>query len=276
MSSSTQTVRIRPPSRWSPIDFQELWQYRELLHVLVVRGIAARYQQSILGVGWFALQPLITALIYSVVFGVFARLPSEGVPYPLFFLTALLPWSFFSTALTGSVNSLVTSSNLVKKVYFPRMLLPTASVLTALIDFLAAAVILLALMVYFGRAPTAAAVLLPLLLVIPLLLALGLGFWFSALHVQYRDVAPTVQFITRSWMFLSPVIYPTSLVPEHLKPFYYLNPMAGVIDGFRWALLGTSPPPWPYLWLSVVLVSLVLISGAFFFRSRETTFADVV
>jgi lipopolysaccharide transport system permease protein len=259
-----------------PIDFEELWAYRELLHVLVVRDITGRYQQSILGFGWFALQPLITALIFSVVFGVFARLPSDGLPFPIFFLAALIPWTLFATALNGAVSSLVTGSSLVKKVYFPRMILPASSVLAALIDFAGALVILLVLMLYAGLMPTRAVVILPLLVAIPLGLALGLGLWCSALHVQYRDVARTVQFVVQAWMYLSPVAYSTSIVPEQYRTLYFLNPMAGVINGFRWALLGTEAPPWPQLCLSAALVIVVLISGAFFFRSRETIFADVV
>ena len=270
-------VTIIEPSRgWSSLNLRELWQYRELLYFLAWRDISVRYKQTLLGAAWAIIQPFFSMIVFSLFFGRLANIPSEGVPYPIFNYTAMLPWTYFATAITASSNSLVGSANLLSKVYFPRLVIPVASVLPALVDFCIAFVVMLGMMLYYGIAPTWNALFLPAFLLLALVTALGVGLWLSAMNVQYRDVRYAVPFLVQFWLFLSPVVYPSSLVPEQWQLLYGMNPMAGVIEGFRWAMLGTGDGPGPMLAVSVGAALLLLISGAFYFRRMEKTFADVV
>jgi lipopolysaccharide transport system permease protein len=269
------TLVIRPPRKWVPIDFSELWSYRELLYFFVWRDVKIRYKQTGLGVAWAVIQPLFTMVIFSVIFGGFAKIPSEGIPYPLFVLSALLPWQLFSEGLTRSTLSMVSNAPIMTKVYFPRLIMPIAGILSPIVDFLIAMVILVLMMAYFGFVPTVNVVFLPAFVLLALATSLGVGLWLSALNVQYRDFQYTVPFLIQIWMFASPVVYSTSMVPEQYQLLYGLNPMAGVIEGFRWALLGTAPPS-GIVALSVVVVLALLVSGAFYFKKMEQYFADIV
>ena len=271
----TPTLIIRPPRKWVPIDFSELWGYRELLYFFVWRDVKIRYKQTGLGVAWAGIQPLLTMVIFSVIFGGLAKIPSEGIPYPIFALAALLPWQLFSEGMTRSTLSMVSNAPIMTKVYFPRLIMPIAGILSPIVDFLVAMVILVVMMVYYGFVPTVNVVLLPAFVLLALATSLGVGLWLSALNVQYRDFQYTVPFLIQIWMFASPVVYSTSLVPAQYQLLYGLNPMAGVIEGFRWALLGTAPPS-GIIGLSVVMVLVLLVSGAFYFKKMEQYFADIV
>lgn len=266
---------IAPSRGWVSLKLDELWKFRELLFFLTWRDVKVRYRQTLLGVTWVVLQPLATMLIFTIFFGNLANLPTDGIPKPIFYFSGLLPWQFFATALAAAANSVVNSSNLIKKVYFPRLAVPIASTLAALVDFAIAFVVLLALMAFYGIMPTANVLLLPLFTLLALATVLGVGFWLSALNVQYRDVRYVVPFLTQFWMFATPVVYPASLLPEHWRAFYGLNPMAGVVEGFRWALLGNEPPQSLIAVSSLVALGL-LVSGAFYFRRTERKFADVI
>ena len=272
---STPVLVIQPRRGWLRINFRELWEYRELLYFLVWRDIKVRYKQTALGAAWAVLQPVLTMLVFSVFFGRLAKVPSDGLPYPVFVYTALLPWQLFSYALTESANSLVGSQHLIKKVYFPRLVAPISSVLAGLVDFAISFVVLLGLMLYYGVVPTAAVALLPVFVLLALATALSVGLWLSALNVQFRDVRYTIPFLIQFWMFATPVAYPSSLVPERWRPLLGLNPMAGVVDGFRWALLGQKSAPGPLLWVSIAAVIVLLLGGLMYFRRMEATFADV-
>ena len=267
---------IRPSRGWIALKLRELWEYRELLLFLAWRDISVRYKQTALGATWAIIQPLFTMIVFSLFFGRLGKIPSDGLPYPIFTYTALLPWQYFATALAGSADSLVGSANLISKVYFPRLVIPVASVLPAIIDFAIAFVVLLGMMFFYGITPTWNVVWLPLFLLMALVTALGVGLWLSAMNVQYRDIRYTIPFITQFWMFASPVAYPSSMIPEQWRPLYGLNPMAGVIEGFRWALLGTETEPGPLIIVSAFVALVLLVSGAFYFRRMEKTFADVV
>ncbi len=269
------TLVIRPPRKWVPIDFSELWSYRELLYFFVWRDVKIRYKQTGLGVAWAVIQPLFTMVIFSVIFGGFAQIPSEGIPYPLFTLAALLPWQLFSEGLTRSTLSMVSNAPIMTKVYFPRLIMPIAGILSPIVDFLVAIGILVLMMAYYGFVPTANVVFLPAFILLALATSLGVGLWLSALNVQYRDFQYTVPFLIQVWLYASPVVYSTSMVPEQYQLLYGLNPMAGVIEGFRWALLGTAPPS-GIIGLSVVVVLVLLVSGAFYFKKMEQYFADIV
>jgi lipopolysaccharide transport system permease protein len=269
-------TRIRPSQGWRAINLAEVWKYRELLGFLTLRDIKLRYKQTFLGIAWAVIQPLLTMIVFTIFFGKLGGIPSDGQPYPLFVLAALLPWQLFAYALTQSSNSLVAEQRLITKVYFPRLLIPAASVLSGLVDFLVALVLVLIGMAVFGVAPTWAIVTLPLLAFFTLLTALAIGLWLSALNVQYRDVRYTIPFLTQFWMFLSPVAYPAKIVPEAYRVWYGLNPMAGVIEGTRWALLGTDAPDWCLMAVSAAVVGLLLVGGLFYFKRLEKTFADVV
>lgn len=269
------TLVIRPPRKWVPIDFSELWSYRELLYFFVWRDVKIRYKQTGLGVAWAVIQPLFTMVIFSVIFGGFAKIPSDGIPYPLFTLAALLPWQLFSEGLTRSTTSMVQNANIITKVYFPRLILPIAGILSPLVDFLVAIGILVLMMAYYGFVPTINVVFLPAFVLLALVTSLGVGLWLSALNVQYRDFQYTVPFLIQIWLYASPVVYSTSLIPAQYQLLYGLNPMAGVIEGFRWALLGTAPPT-GIIGLSVVVVLVLLVSGAFYFKKMEQYFADIV
>jgi len=254
----------------------ELWQYRELLYFLIWRDVKVRYKQTALGVAWAVVQPFFTMVVFSLFFGRLAKVPSDGVPYPLFAYCALVPWGFFANGLNMGSNSLVESANLIRKVYLPRLAIPIATVLSGGVDFLVSFLLLLGMMAYYGRMPGIEAAWLPLLLLLGLVTALGVSLWLSALNVQYRDVRYTIPFLTQIWMFGTPIAYPSSLVPEAWRPFYGLNPMVGVVEGFRWALLGTATRPGAMLIVSSLAALVLLVTGAMYFRFTEKTFADVV
>lgn len=270
------TFRIDPPSGWASIGVRELWEYRELLYFLVWRDIKVRYKQTVLGAAWAVIQPLFMMVVFSLFFGKLAKVPSDGIPYPVFTFCALLPWQLFAFALTESSNSLVGNQNLITKVYFPRLVVPISAVLGGLMDFAIAFVILLVMMFYFGIVPGWQIITLPGFIVLAVLTALSVGLWLSALNVQYRDVRYTIGFLVQIWLFATPVAYPSSLVPEKWRPLYGLNPMAGVVEGFRWALLGKAQPPGVLLWVSVAVVVVLLLGGLYYFRRMEQKFADIV
>ena len=254
----------------------ELCQYRELLYFLIWRDVKVRYKQTALGVAWAVVQPFFTMVVFSLFFGRLAKVPSDGVPYPLFAYCALVPWGFFANGLNMGSNSLVENANLIRKVYLPRLAIPIATVLSGGVDFLVSFLLLLGMMAYYGRMPGIEAAWLPLLLLLGLVTALGVSLWLSALNVQYRDVRYTIPFLTQIWMFGTPIAYPSSLVPEAWRPFYGLNPMVGVVEGFRWALLGTATRPGAMLIVSSLAALVLLVTGAMYFRYTEKTFADVV
>jgi lipopolysaccharide transport system permease protein len=267
-------VVIEPGRSWSALNLRELWNYRELLYFLTWRDVKVRYKQTLLGATWAILQPLLTMLIFTVIFGRFAAIPSDGIPYPIFCYAALLPWTFFANAVTSSGNSLVGSSNLITKVYFPRMIIPGAAVLAGLVDFLIASGILAVLMVYYRVVPTWQLVLFPALVALTALFAFGVGMVMSALNVKYRDIRYALPFLVQIWMFASPILYPLSLI-KHWRWVLYLNPLTGVIEGFRSSLLG-RPFDWKAIGISLVLTAVTLIFAAFFFRRMERSFADIV
>jgi len=274
--STEEVIFLRPTRGWTALNLADLWLYRELIYFLTWRDIKVRYKQTVLGAAWAIIQPFFTMVVFSLFFGSLAKVPSDGIPYPIFAYAALVPWTFFANGLTQASNSLVGNSGLIKKVYFPRLAIPIAGVLSNLVDFALAFVVLLLMMVYFKMWPTAAILWLPLLLLLAFVTALGVGLWFSALNVEFRDVRYVVPFLTQFWMFATPVAYPSSLLDEPWRTLYGLNPMAGVVEGFRWALLGNASPPGPLIWVSAVASIVILVSGAFYFRRMERTFADVV
>src|SRR5262245_16528689 len=254
----------------------ELWAYRELLYFLVWRDIKVRYKQTLLGAVWVILQPLLTMIVFTLFFGNLAQVPSDGIPYPLFSFAGLVPWTLFAYSLTESSGSLVTNQNLITKVYFPRLIIPLASVLAGLVDFAISFAVLLLLMLYYGVVPQAAALTVPLFVVFAVVAALSIGIWLSALNVEFRDVRYTIPFLTQFWMFITPLAYASSLVPARWRLVYGLNPMAGVVEGFRWALLGKTSAPSVLLAASGAAVILLLVGGTYYFRRMERTFADVV
>lgn len=267
---------IAPSPAWVPLRLRELWDYRELLYFLVWREIKVRYKQTALGVTWAIVQPLFTMLVFSIFFGRLARMPSDGVPYPVFTLCALLPWQLFAFALTESSNSVVVNQRLITKVYFPRLVMPLAALGVGLVDFATAFVLLIGVALYYGIAPSLTLLTIPIWAFLALLTALSVGLWLSALNVKYRDVRYTVPFLSQLWMFATPVAYPTSIVPESWRAVYALNPMVGVVDGFRWALFGVTPPPGITVVVSSIVVAVLLIGGLHYFRRMERTFADIV
>jgi lipopolysaccharide transport system permease protein len=269
-------VIIKPTSGWSALNLRDLWVYRELVYFMTWRDLKVRYKQTLLGAGWAILQPFLTMVVFSIFFGSLAKVPSDGVPYPIFSYTALIPWTLFSKALQDASRSLVNNSHMITKVYFPRMILPLASVLAGVVDFLIAFVVLLAMMVYFNLAPTADIWTLPLFLVLALVTAIGIGLWLSALNVLYRDINYVLPFLTQFWMFITPIAYPSSMVPERWRVIYALNPMTGVVEGFRWALLGSGQAPGLMTLVSALVALLLLVSGMFYFKRMERLFADMV
>lgn len=275
-SSHLPRTRISPPSTWTSIGFGELWEYRELLYFLTWRDVKVRYKQTALGAAWAIIQPFFMMVVFSLFFGRLAKVPSDGIPYPVFTFCGLLPWQLFAHALSESSNSLVGNQNLITKVYFPRLVVPIAAVLGGLVDFAIAFVILLLMMSYYGIVPGWQIVTLPGFVLLAVMTALGVGLWLSALNVKYRDVRHTMNFLIQFWLFATPVAYPSSLIPEKWRALYGLNPMAGVVEGFRWALLHKSEPPGLMLWVSVVVVILILIGGLYYFRRMEQEFADIV
>lgn len=270
------TLLIRPSRGWAALELADLWQYRELIYFLTWRDIKVRYKQTALGAAWAIIQPFFTMVVFSIFFGRLAGIPSDGLPYPIFAYCALLPWQLFAHALTESSNSLVANERLITKVYFPRLVIPISAVLAGLLDFLVAFVVLIGMMMYYHIQPTAAVWTVPLFLLLAVGAALGVGLWLSALNVQYRDVRYTIPFLTQFWLFLTPVAYPSTLVPVSWRALYGLNPMAGVVEGFRWALLGKTEGPGALLAVSVTIVVLVLVGGLYYFQRMENTFADVV
>ena len=267
---------IRPSSGWAALDLRDLWAYRELILFLTWRDLKVRYKQTLLGASWAVLQPFLTMVVFSIFFGGLAEVPSDGVPYPIFSYTALIPWTLFSKALQDASRSLVASSHMITKVYFPRMILPLSSVLAGLVDFLIAFVVLLGLMVYFSIFPTGNIWMLPLFLLLTLVTAVGVSLWLSALNVLFRDIGYVLPFLAQFWMFITPIAYPSSMVPERWQALYAVNPMTGVIEGFRWALLGTGQPPGIMTVVSSLVALVLLISGMFYFKRMERIFADMV
>jgi len=270
------TTVIQPRRGFWDLDLKSLWEYRELLYFLVWRDVKVRYKQTALGIAWAVLQPLMATFMFTIFFGRLARIPSDGVPYPVFAMVALVPWQFFANALTQSSNSLVASQNLITKVYFPRLVIPLGTVIAGLVDFFFAFVVLIGMMFYYGIKPGASIFVLPLYVLLAILSALAAGLWLSALNVQFRDVKHTVPFLSQLWMFATPVVYPSSLVPAKWRVWYGLNPMVGVVEGFRHALLGRGMTPGPMIWVSVGAVLVLLLGGLLYFRKMESTFADVV
>jgi lipopolysaccharide transport system permease protein len=270
-------LRIEPSRGWVSLKLRELWEYRELLYFLTWRDIKVRYKQTVLGAAWAIIQPFFTMVIFSLFFGNLARIPSDGIPYPIFSYAALVPWTFFAYGLQQSSNSLVSSANLLKKIYFPRLVIPIASVLSGVVDFVLAFSVLLMMMIAYGIPPTVNVVFLPLFLILALITALGVGMWLAAMNVQFRDVRYTIPFVVQFWMFGTPIAYPSSLIENDLlRTIYGINPMVGVIEGFRWALLDTDTGPGPIIIVSTLTAILLLITGAYYFRRMEKTFADVV
>ena len=269
-------IYLEPSKGWVSLKLKEVWDYRELLYFLIWRDIKVRYKQTVLGATWAIIQPFFTMIVFSLFFGALAKMPSDGIPYPIFSFTALVPWTFFANGLGKASNSLVGSSNLIKKVYFPRLIIPIASTVSGIIDFVLAFVMLIGMMFYFGIIPTINVLWLPFFLLLALVTALGVSLWLSAMNVQFRDVQYIIPFLTQFWLFATPIAYPSSLLSEPWRTLYGINPMVGVVEGFRWALLGTQTAPGPIIAVSSFVAVVVLISGTFYFRRLEKTFADVV
>jgi lipopolysaccharide transport system permease protein len=267
---------IRPSRGWVAINLGEMWAYRELLFFLTWRDIKVRYKQTVLGALWALLQPVLTMAAFSVFFGRLAKMPSDGIPYPIFALSGLLPWQLFAYALAQSSNSVVANKNLVSKVYFPRLIVPLAAVLSGLVDFAIAFVLLLVMMFYYGIVPGLALVVIPFAILLAVVTALAIGLWLSALNVRYRDVQYTIPFLTQFWMFITPIAYPTSLIPERFRVLYGLNPMAGVVESFRWALFGHRNASLSTIAFSSIVVLVAFFGGLAYFRKVEKTFADLV
>ena len=270
-------TRIAPSKGWVALHLNELWEFRELLYFLTWRDIKVRYKQTALGAAWAVIQPVFTMLIFSLFFGKLGKMPSDNIPYPLFSMAGLVPWTFFVYGLTQSSNSLVGSQNLIKKVYFPRLVIPISSICSGFVDFVIAFLILFVMMFYYGVAPGANIYWIPAFILLTFITSLGTGLWLSALNVEYRDVRFTIPFLTQFWMFATPIAYPSSLVTDPvLRVIYGLNPMVGVVEGFRWGLLGAHTEPGPIVIASVGAALFLMVSGAFYFRRMERTFADVV
>lgn len=265
-----------PPRGWIGLDLADIWRYRDLLYFLVWRDLKVRYKQTVLGAMWAILQPVLTMVLFSVVFGALAHLPSDGIPYPIFTFTALLPWQLFAYSLSQSSNSLVDNQNLVKRIYFPRVIIPLSSVFAGLADFAIAFSVLVCMMLIYGIQPSIRLLSIPLFVLFAMGTAVGVGLWLSALNVKYRDVRYTIPFLTQFWMYASPIAYSSSLVPERWHLLYGLNPMAGVVEGFRWALLGRSGAVPSLIWASVSVVALMLVGGLVYFRFTEDEFADIL
>ncbi len=267
---------IRPTRGWKGIDFNELWRYRELLYFLIWRDIKVRYKQSLLGAAWAIIQPLLTMIIFTVFFGQWAGIPTDDLPQPIFYFAGILPWQFFQSGVSKAGTSLVASRNLITKIYFPRIAVPIAPIIAGLLDFGLAFIILIGMMFFYGIVPTSALWTLPLFLLLAVLTAVGIGIWLAGLNVAYRDIGYVIPFLLQVWFFLSPIVYSSSIVPEKLQPYYGLNPMAGVVQGFRWAILGVGKPDLVDLGASIGVALFLLLSGVLYFKRMERTFADVV
>lgn len=275
--TKNNVVIIKPSKGWVGLRLNDLWDYRELIYFLTWRDIKVRYKQSVLGILWAILKPFMSMVVFTIFFGNFAKIPSDGIPYPIFSYTATLPWELFAAALGVASRSMVSNSNMISKIYFPRMIIPLASVMSSVVDFLIGFTILIGMMFYFKITPTIATLWLPLLILLALITALGVGFWSSALMVRYRDVGYIMPFVSNLWMYLTPVVYPVSMIPEKWHVLYFLNPMAGVVEGFRYALLGTTQSfSSGMILISAAIAILLLISGMFYFRRMEKQFADMV
>ncbi|HZD55474.1 MAG TPA: ABC transporter permease [Anaerolineales bacterium] len=274
--SSEEVIILRPSRGWGSLNLGDLWKYRELIYFLTWRDIKVRYKQTILGAAWAILQPFLSMVVFTIFFGGLLKVSSGNVPYPIFSYTALLPWGVFSKALTDAGRSLVINRNMITKVYFPRLVVPLASVLSGVVDFLIAFVVLLGMMVYFHVTPSSAVWALPFLLILALVTALGVGLWLSALNVIYRDVGYVLPFLTQFWFYITPVVYSSTEVPDKWRLIYALNPMTGVVEGFRWALLNTENAPGPMVAVSAAIAVIILVTGMFYFRRMERTFADMV
>jgi lipopolysaccharide transport system permease protein len=269
-------IVLEPPKRWVSLNLPEIWRYRELLFQLVWRNFSANYRQSVIGTGWALIKPILSVLIFTVIFGRVAKLPTDGTPYPIFNFSALLPWSFFALVLLSSSSSVVAGGGLLTKVYFPRLVLPLATVFTGLIDFVIQFALLVFLMLWYQVAPTWTMLLLPLFVVQCAVTALAAGLWLCALNVKYRDVGQLVPFLSQSWMWITPIVYSSSMVPEKWRILYGLNPMVGVVEGFRWAVCGKAVPDWTMMGVSTAVAALLFVGGLYYFRKVETTFADVI
>jgi lipopolysaccharide transport system permease protein len=282
IKSEPGTIVLRPSRGWTALNLRDLWLYRELVYFMTWRDLKVRYKQTLLGVSWAVLNPFLQMVIFSIIFGQLAKVSSDGLPYPLFSFTALLPWTLFANALNNASRSLVSHQNMVTKIYFPRLVLPLASVVAGVVDFLLAFLVLIGMMIYYNVTGVThltlnwAMLTLPLFLLLALVTALGAALWLSALYVKYRDVNYIIPFLAEVWKYLSPVVYSTTLIPEKWQIIYALNPMVGVVNGFRWALLGTPTPPDIRLVASVAVALFLLISGLFYFRNMEKTFADTI
>ena len=273
---STEPRIIDAKTRWGHVDLRDLWYYRDLLYFLVWRDIKVRYAQSVLGVGWAVIQPVFLMIVFTLVFGRLARLDSDGAPYAIFSYVALVPWTYFSNALTDSTTSLVQNSALITKVYFPRIILPLSSILSKLVDFTIALGLVIGLLVWYKTVPNVGVAVIPLLVLLMILTAAGLGIWMASLAIQYRDIKYALTFIIQMLMFASPVVYPLNMVPERYQILYSLNPMVGVIEGFRSAFLATNPMPWNLIGIGFCVAIALLVAGTFYFRRNEESFADVV
>jgi lipopolysaccharide transport system permease protein len=267
---------VTPSQGWSLPKFASLWEYRELLYFLIWRDVKVRYKQTALGILWAVLQPFMTMVVFTIFFGKLGQFPSDGVPYPIFAYTALLPWQLFAGSLTASGNSLVGNQHLITKVYFPRLIVPLSAVCVGLVDFSLSFVILLGMMAYYGIYPTVAILLLPFFVVLAVVTALAVGLWLATLNVEYRDVQYTIPFLTQFWLFITPIAYPSIMVPEQWRMLYSLNPMVGVVDGFRWAMLGQTTKPDVAVFLSILITGILLLGGLYYFRRMERSFADKV
>jgi lipopolysaccharide transport system permease protein len=275
-SESREPIVIEPRKGWAPLQLRGMWGYRELLYFLTLRELQLRYKQTAIGVAWAVIQPLFTMVIFSLFFGRLAKMPSDGIPYSVFALAGLVPWTFFANGLTQASNSLVSSSNLITKVYFPRLVVPLASILSGVVDFLVGMVLLVIFMLFKGFTPSWTLVFFPIFLLLAFTTALGVGLWLAALNVEYRDVRYVVPFMTQIWLFATPIAYPSSLLHEPWRTVYGLNPMVGVVEGFRWSILGVGNPPGSMLWVSAATSLLFLVSGAAYFRRMERSFADIL
>jgi lipopolysaccharide transport system permease protein len=275
-AATVRVTVIRPSSGLFDLDLGAVWRYRELLYFLVWREVKIRYKQAALGVAWAVVQPLFTVLIFTFIFGIFARFPSDGLPYPVFALAAVLPWTYFAEALRRGATGLVADADLVRKIYFPRLIIPVAGVTSPLVDFLFGLVILVGVMLWYGIVPGWTMLLLPFWLFITLSLALAIGLWLGPINVRYRDVMHTLPFVTQVWMFATPIVYPLSMIPQKWQALYSINPMVGIIEGFRWSLLGTGQPHMLSIGISLSVITLALIGGSVYFRKMERSFADVI
>jgi lipopolysaccharide transport system permease protein len=272
----SSTTVIKPSKGWVSIRLRDLWEYRELLYFLTWRDIKVRYKQTALGALWAIIQPFFTMVVFSLFFGRLAKVPSDDIPYPIFAFAALVPWTFFANGLSQSSNSLVGSTDLITKVYFPRLIIPVSSVLSGFIDFAIAFIVFMAMAFYYGIYPALSIILLPFLLLLGLITALGAGLWLSALNVKFRDVRYTIPFLTQFWLFATPIAYPSSLLSEPWRTIYGINPMVGVVEGFRWALLGTDTAPGAIIFVSALVALGLLIGGVFYFKRMERSFADII